>query len=183
MQHSRVLSARLWMVLWVAFLPTLGHARKKSDLPIVRWTSGAAGCSFERTDDGRLRWTMSDKNLDVTLLVDSQELAKSRHRFYRVFGVYSSVTYKGPGNFEFPADLRMSFMRHHEVVEGFLDPTELSQRLQNDIDTKVFETEKQIKKNPERVRRVAVITRIGPEEPRGTNTRRPTSVLFVFLKS
>jgi len=149
MQHSRVLSTVVWMVLWVAFLPTLGHARKKSDLPIVRWTSGAAGCSFERTDDGRLRWTMSDKNLDVTLLVDSQELAKSRHRFYRVFGVYSSVTYKGPGNFEFPADLRMSFMRHHEVVEGFLDPTELSQRLQNDIDTKVFETEKQIKKNPE----------------------------------
>jgi hypothetical protein len=33
-------------------------------------------------------------------------------------------------------------------VEGYLDPSELQNRLQNDLDTLVFETERQIKKNP-----------------------------------
>jgi len=82
------------------------------------------------------------------LLVDAQELAKSRHRFYGLLGLYVSVTYTGAGKFEFPADLRMVFVRHHEVLEGYEDPSELSNKLQNDIDTKVFETERQIKKNP-----------------------------------
>jgi cell fate (sporulation/competence/biofilm development) regulator YmcA (YheA/YmcA/DUF963 family) len=33
-------------------------------------------------------------------------------------------------------------------VEVYEDPTELSNKLQNDVDTKVFQTERQIKKNP-----------------------------------
>jgi hypothetical protein len=129
-------------------LPSLSHAKKKPALPTVRWTAGAPGCSFARGDDGRYRWTMSDKDLDVALLVDSQELTKSRRRFYHVFGLYTSVRYKGQGNFEFPAGLMLDFVRHHDVVEGYLDPAELQNRLQNDLDSLVFETERQIKKNP-----------------------------------
>ena len=56
----------------------------------MRWTAGAPGCSFERGDDGRYRWTMTGKDLTVTLLVDSQELTKSRRRFYHLLGVYVS---------------------------------------------------------------------------------------------
>jgi len=80
--------------------------------------------------------------------VDSQELTKSRRRFYHVLGAYVSVTYTGRDKFEFPADVRIDFVRHHDVLEGYMDPTGLSNRLQNDIDTLVFETERQIKKNP-----------------------------------
>ncbi len=65
---------------------------------------------------------MSDKDLDITLIVDSQELTKSRHRFYHVLGLYMTVNYKGAGKFEFPADLRLDFIRHHDVLEGYLDP-------------------------------------------------------------
>ena len=126
-----------------------GYGGKKPEMATVRWTAGAPGCTFERGEDGRLRWTMSNKDLDVTLLVDSQELTKSRHRFYHLFGVYTSVLYKGEGNFEYPADLRLQFLRHHELVEESLDPAELQIRLQNDLDTLVFETERQIKKKPE----------------------------------
>ncbi len=143
----RLLRAVVALALCTALLPTLGHAKKKQ-LPVVRWTAGAPGCSFERGEDGRYRWTMSDKDLDVTLLVDSQELTKSRRRFYHVLGLYISVTYKGPDKFEFPADLRMDFVRHHNVLEGYEDPTELQTRLQNDVDTKIFVTERQIKKKP-----------------------------------
>ena len=128
--------------------PMQGYAKKKPEMAIIRWTAGAPGCTFERGDDGRLRWTMSDKDLDVTLLVDSQELTKSRHRFYHLFGVYTSVLYKGQGNLELTDDLRLQFLRHHELMESSLDPAQLQTRLQNDLDTLVFDTERQIKKNP-----------------------------------
>jgi hypothetical protein len=136
------------LLVWLFLLVLPGFAKKKPEIATVRWTAGAPGCTFERGDDGRFRWTMSDKDLDVTLLVDSQELTKSRRRFYGVFGLYTSVTYKGQSDFDYPADLRLTFLRHHEVTEGYLDPADLQNRLQNDLDTLVFDTEHQIKKNP-----------------------------------
>lgn len=148
MCRSRWLLPKALLVFFALFLSILSHAKTKAGPPILRWTVGAPGCSFERGDDGRYRWAMSNKDLDITLLVDSQELTKSRRRFYHVFGLYTSVTYKGQGDFEFPADLRLDFVRHHEIVEGYLDPGELQNRLQNDLDSLVFETERQIKKNP-----------------------------------
>jgi hypothetical protein len=132
----------------VILAPTLGHAEKKKQLPTVRWIAGAPGCTFERGDDGKYRWTMTGPDLTVTLIVDSQELTKSRHRFYGLLGVYLSTTYTGQDKFEYPADVRTDFIRHHDVLEAYADPTELSNKLQNDVDTKVFETERQIKKNP-----------------------------------
>lgn len=114
----------------------------------MRWTAGAAGCTFERTDDGHYRWTMTERDLTVALVMDSQELTKSRKRFYHLLGAYLSVTYTGQDRFEYPADVRVDFVRHHDVHESYEDPTGLSNTLQNDIDTKVFETERQIKKNP-----------------------------------
>ena len=128
--------------------PTFSHAGKKKDLPSVRWTAGARGCTFERRDDGKYLWTMRGSDLSVTLLMDSQELAQSRHRFYHLLGAFISVTYSGHDKFEFPADVRMDFVRHHDFMEAYEDPGELASKLQKDVDTKVFETERQVKKNP-----------------------------------
>ena len=131
-------------------LITFARAKKKPELPTVRWTADAPGCSFERGTDGRERWTMGDKDFDMTMLVDSQELTKSLHHgFYRVFAVYLAVTYKGTISFEFPADLRLDYVRHHDVIQHVMDPAMLQNKLQNDLDSKVFETERQIKKHPE----------------------------------
>jgi hypothetical protein len=148
MARSRFFWAKLVFAVCTNLLPTLGHAEKDKQLPAVRWTAGAPGCVFERGDDGRYRWTMTGNDLAITLLVDSQELTKSRRRFYHLLGVYLSATYSGQDKFEFPADVRIDFVHHHDVLEGFMDPTELSTKLQNDVDTLVFETERQIKKNP-----------------------------------
>ncbi|MBZ5616860.1 MAG: hypothetical protein LAO23_22895 [Acidobacteriia bacterium] len=147
MPRARFFRAKLAFGICAILLPTFSRAEKKQ-LPAVRWTAGAPGCTFERGDDGRYRWTMAGNDLKVTLLVDSQELTKSRRRFYRLLGMYLSVTYTGQGKFEFPADVRIDFVRHHDVLEAYSDPTELATRLQNDVDTLVFETERQIKKNP-----------------------------------
>src|SRR5262252_207669 len=124
------------------------HGRRKEPSS-VRWSPGAAGCTFERGDDGRYRWRWIRDDLDMTLLIDSQELSKSRRRLYKPLGVFLSVTYTGHGKFDFPADLRMQFVRHHNVTEGFLDPAGFSSRMQNDVDTKVFDLEREIKKHPE----------------------------------
>ena len=148
MIHSRMFRVTLAFALSAVLLHPLASAKNKLLPPAVRWTAGAPGCTFGRGADGRYRWMKSDKDLDVALLVDSQELTKSRRRFYHVFGVYTSVTFKGQGNFEFPAGEVLYFVRHHNVSEGYMDPAQLQTRLQNDLDTLVFETERQIKKNP-----------------------------------
>ena len=137
------------IVLGAITAPMLGHAEKKKQLPTVRWTAGAAGCTFERRDDGKYGWTMTGGNLTVKLLVDSQELAQSRHRLFQLLSAFVSVTYTGQDKFEFPADVRIDFVRHHDIQEVYEDPKELSAKLQNAVDTKIFDTERQIKKNPQ----------------------------------
>ncbi len=148
MPHSAHWKLRLALLTALFVLVPRAHAEKKM-LPAVRWTKGEPGCEFHRDDDGRYRWRMVGDNLDLTLLVDSQELSKSRRRFYHVFGAYMSVTYTGQGKFEFPADLQLIFLRHRNVTEGYVDPAEFQTKLQNDIDTVIFDTERQIKKHPE----------------------------------
>ena len=91
---------------------------------------------------------MTGKDVTVTLLVDSQELTKAAAASITFSACTSAVTYTGQDKFEFPADVRIDFVRHHDVLEAYLDPTELSNKLQNDVDTLIFETERQIKKNP-----------------------------------
>lgn len=150
MRSSRLVLSTFSIAILAIVFPAFTHARKKNELPTVRWTDGAPGCTLERGQDGKIRWTMSDKDLDMTLLVDSQELSQSHHRLaYRLLAVYVAVKYKGSDKVDFPADLRMDFVRHHDVIEGFEDPVELQNRLQNDVDTQIFETERQIKKHPE----------------------------------
>jgi hypothetical protein len=148
MLSSRVRWVKLAIAACAILASALSHAEKKPQLPTVRWTAGAPGCVFERGDDGKYRWSMTERDLTVTLLVDAQELAQSRHRFYQLFGAYISATYTGQGKFEFPADVRIDFVRHHDFLEAYEDPSELSNKLQNDVDTKVFDTERQIKRNP-----------------------------------
>lgn len=148
MSRPRFSQRKLAVALCVVLAAAPGHARKKQ-LPAVRWTANAPGCEFQRGDDGRYRWRFAANDLDMTLLMDSQELSKSQRRLYKPLGVYMSVTYTGPGKFDFPADLTMQFLRHHNVSEGYLDPTEFSTRMQNDVDTLVFDTEREIKKHPE----------------------------------
>jgi hypothetical protein len=134
-------------VLCLLLAAPFSQASKKT-IPAVRWTAGAPGCEFQRGDDGRYRWRMNGDDLDMTLIMDSQVLAQSRHRFYHVVSAYMTVTYTGQGKLEFPADLRLEFVRHHNVIQPGLDPDELANTLQNDIDTMIFDTERAIKKDP-----------------------------------
>jgi hypothetical protein len=135
------------MALLPAALP--GNASTKN-LPARRWAAEAPGCQFQATNDGHYRWRMTSTDLDMVIVMDAQELHKTAHRLYHGLGVYLSVNYTGRDKFEFPADLRMEFVRHHSVTEGYDDPSELATTLQNSIDKQVFDTERDIKKHPEK---------------------------------
>ncbi|HTR26628.1 MAG TPA: hypothetical protein VMI10_21845 [Terriglobales bacterium] len=151
MKFLGVTSTIIIAALCATLLPSLALARKKPAVPTVRWTDGAPGCTFERDTQDRLHWTLTEKDFDLNLIVDPQELAKSLHHgFYRTFALYLAFNYKGAGNFDFPADLRLDYVRHHDVIETTMDPALLQNKLQNDLDTKVFDTEREIKKHPER---------------------------------
>lgn len=89
-------------------------------------------------------------DLSITVMMDSQELTKTQHRLYHGLALYVSATYTGHDKLEFPADLRMEFALHHNWIEAYEDPNQLSTRLQNDVDTLVFDTEREIKKHPEK---------------------------------
>ena len=119
----------------------------KNRAATVRWTAGQACCEFHRDPNGNYRWRMKGDDLDVTLLMDSQVLPESQHRFYHVVALYMSFTYTGSGKLEFPSDLRLEFERHHKVIVSAMDPDDLAIQLQNDIDTMVFDTERAIKKD------------------------------------
>jgi hypothetical protein len=155
--------AKLALVVCVFLATPFSRAREKQ-LPAVRWTAGAPGCTFERRDDGKYLWTMTERDLTVTLLMDSRELSQSRRRFYGLFAAYISVTYTGQSKFEFPADVRIDFVRHHDILEPYADPAELSNKLQNDVDTKIFETERQIKKNPQIAEEKTALLRVYQKE-------------------
>jgi hypothetical protein len=181
-QSSFWRSART-LTIFLCSVVTFSEAKHKP-LPAVRWTENAPGCTFERGDDGRYRWTIAGKDLTVTLLVDSQELTKSRRRFYHLVGMYVSAKYTGSTKFEFPADVRIDFVRHHDVTEGYEDPTELSNKLQNAVDTLIFETERKIKKDPkiadEQTAKLREYQKDAAEfiEFLGTQTLRPTAAVL-----
>lgn len=182
---AAALLATLALAASLALAPTPAHAKKKPPLPTVRWTAGAPGCTFQRGDDNRERWTLHDKDkaIDFTLLVDSQELAKSMHHgFYRVFALYLAVNYQGEPNFEFPADLRLDYVRHHDIIETPVDPALLQNKLQNDLDTKVFDTEREIKKHPElkdqKIARLRIDEKEGAEFIEFLSTQYLTSTIL-----
>jgi len=147
MPHTR--RARICFVLLACLASIPAYPRKK-ELPTVRWNANTPGCEFQRGDDGRYRWRMVQKDFDMTLLVDSQELSKTNRRLYHVVGVYITLSYTGQGKFEFPGGARLEFVRHHNVIETMLDPDQFSTKIQNDVDTLVFDTERAVKKNPQK---------------------------------
>jgi hypothetical protein len=149
MGRFRFAGKAFFLCIGFLLLFTPATVAKKKQLPAFRWQANVPGCEFQHDDKGRYHWRIVRDDLDMSLLVDSQELTLSRKRLYKPLAVFMSVTYTGKSKFDFPADLRMEFVRHHNVIEGFLDPTEFATRMQNDVDTEIFYTERAIKKHPD----------------------------------
>jgi hypothetical protein len=143
--------AKVVVLLWlpVAGLP-LATAKAKSP-PALRWARGAPGCTFTHSDDGNYYYTLTTVDYDVTLRVDSQELSKVHRRIEPFFSVLMNVRYHGRGTLPLePSKVSLEFVRHHNVVQTSLDPESFSLRTQEHVDQLEFETEREVKKHPEK---------------------------------
>jgi hypothetical protein len=136
-------------LLWLCGSPVSGKA--KTEHPVIRWTEGQPGCTFARGDDGKYRWGLWSNDLGVTLTVDSQELQEAKHRIGQVLGVELTYRYRGNGSFEVRNDnLSLQFLSHRQIIHTSLDPNHLTGRLQSDADELSYQTEREIKKHPEK---------------------------------
>ena len=116
-----------------------------------RWVRGSPGCTFSRGEDGKYRYQLASEDYDVTIAVDSQELTEMRKRVEPFFGVLVAIRFHGHATLVInPNAASFEFVSHHNVVQYALDPETFAIRTQDDADQLEFDTEREIKKHPER---------------------------------
>lgn len=130
---------------------TLRGPNKAPAPPASRWEEGQPGCTFSRDDDGKYRYGFWTADFGVVLAVDSQELEKVRRRAQPTFALQLTVNYRGKDSLDFvPGKITLEFVRHYQDVHGALDPDDLSRRQRNDANALAGETEREIRKHPEK---------------------------------
>jgi hypothetical protein len=143
------LALLLASTLW----PNLLHAlprKEKPKIPAVRWDEANPGCTFSRSDDGKLHYAIWSGDVGLTLSVDSQELEKSHRRHEPFFAVSLDLRYRGQGTLDFPAEnISLEFVKHFQVVQISLDPDSFAQKVQNDADAVDHEAAREVQKHPE----------------------------------
>jgi hypothetical protein len=94
---------------------------------------------------------LSSPTFEITLAVDPKELEKIPHRATPMLTVSLTVTYKGKDQFEIhQRRFSLEFSKHHEVVKTSLDPDDIVQHLQQDVDGLTDQVERHdVRKHPE----------------------------------
>jgi hypothetical protein len=118
---------------------------------VVRWTENTPDCSVRQGDDGRTYYKLASSTFEIILAVDPKELEKIPHRATPMLTFSLMFTYKGKGQFEIrQRRFALEFSKHREVVKTSLDPNEIVQHLQEDVDNLTDEVERhEVRKHPE----------------------------------
>ena len=126
-------------------------AANKQTVPTLRWTENTANCTLRDSDDGRTYYGLSSGDFEISLAVDRQELEKIAHRASPTISVFLTFHYKGHDNFEVLQNkMYLEFSKHYQVVKGSLDPDDMVQHLQENVDDLTDEVERHdAKKHPE----------------------------------
>ncbi len=148
----KLVSSLLLLVLPALFGGTVSSAEPRSaGNSVVRWTAGVPGSSFSRTADGKYVYSLKDDDFEIAIAIDSQELEKARHRPVPIFAIRLDAHYTGQKSVEMSTDpITLEFVSHFQTVNKTLDPDELANRIQNDIDNLGSETEHEVRKHPEK---------------------------------
>jgi hypothetical protein len=144
------IAARLLLVL---LLTVHMHARagEEKAAAALRWSEGAPGCTFSRDTDGKYRYALWTDDYGIILAIDSQELDKVHHRVEPFLSAHITVRYRGKETLRVdPGKATLEFAKHFKVVQSSLDPKAFATRAQNDADELEHETERWVRKHPER---------------------------------
>jgi len=126
-------------------------AASKQTVPTLRWTENTPNCTLRDSDDGRTYYGLSSGDFEINLAVDRQELEKIPHRASPTISVFLTFHYKGSDKFEVLQNkMYLEFTKHYQVVKGSLDPNDMVQHLQENVDDLTDEVERHdVKKHPE----------------------------------
>ena len=132
-------------------LLTLPILNLKPSVPVVRWAANTPNCSVRQADDGRTYYRISSANVEITLGVDPKELEKMPHRATPMLTVFLAFSYKGAGQFEIhQRRFALEFAKHRQVVKTSLEPSDIVQHLQEDVDNLTDQVERHdVRKHPE----------------------------------
>ena len=135
----------------VLLLSAAALAANQPPAATLRWALGAPGCSIRRGEDGRTYYRLSTTDFEMVLAVDNQELEKIQHRTIPMLGVMLTVTYKqGEVLPIVTSQSTLEFSKHFQVLQKALDPGNLLQQLQQDMDELTDEiTHHQLRRHPE----------------------------------
>jgi hypothetical protein len=146
----------LALLLAFTFLPLWRTAqaashRSKPVMPTVRWDERTQGCTFSRSDDGKLHYGLPSDDVDATLIIDSQELEKVRRRHEPFFSGFVTVRYRGHSALEVGTDnISLEYLKHFRLIQTALDPDAFAQKIQDDADTLDHETARYVQRHPEK---------------------------------
>jgi hypothetical protein len=118
---------------------------------VVRWAANTPNCSVRQADDGRTYYRISSANVEITLGVDPKELEKMPHRATPMLTVFLAFSYKGAGQFEIhQRRFALEFAKHRQVMKTSLEPSDIVQHLQEDVDNLTDQVERHdVRKHPE----------------------------------
>lgn len=130
---------------------TSGAWAKDNLIPAVRWREGDPQCTLQKSSDGLYHYSLAYETERITLTVDPQELQKTRRTLNHVFRVLLSFRNTGTTPLQVgPANITLELVDHFHVRMNSLDPEGFSYRIQEDSDELVHQSERELKKHPER---------------------------------
>jgi hypothetical protein len=148
------LSKTTGFLLAMLFASAAASARGVDKAPgtlVSRWEEGQPGCTFSRDDDGKYRYGLWTADFGIVLAVDSQELEKVRRRAQPIFALELTLHDRGKEALDVaPGAVTLEFVKHYHDVHSSLDPADLALKQQRDADTLAQETEREIRKHPEK---------------------------------
>ena len=147
--HRSKVGSFTLLILW--FVGAATAKDKHDSTPIIRWGEGQPGCTFTLDDDGKYRFGMWSDDFGIILVVDSQELQKVRkHGIEPLFSLALQIRYRGQQSVTTPDRATLEFVKHKHVVHRSFDPDALSTRLQENADAANDQTEREVRKHPEK---------------------------------
>lgn len=139
------------LVLLLTVISAAAGPRRKPDVPTVRWQEGDPQSTLVKGSDGLYRYSLAYETLKITMIIDSQELEKTRRTLNHVFRVL--LTFHNGGTVPIdvgPQNIHLELVNHFAVRLNSLDPDDFSYQIQEDSDELIHESERELKKHPER---------------------------------
>ena len=149
--------SRLSLLFLLSSLPQLlsltGVAKERTDnrTLVVRWREGDPQCGLVKGSDGLYRYALEYETEKITMTIDPEELQKTRRTLRHVFRVLLTFRNTGTTPLEIaPDNISLELVDHFQVRMSSLDPDDFSYRIQDDSDELVHQSERELKKHPER---------------------------------